>query len=64
MAKNKPTQRDIEIGLDYLVLKIYSNPSKENFNHFEKAINLYGSSGYNVNKYKDMLLELRREYRI
>jgi len=65
MAAKKPTQREIEIGLNLIISQIYSDPSKKNFKHLEKAINLYESVGYNIRNYKEEILpELRKEYNV
>jgi hypothetical protein len=48
MELEKPTQKDIEIGLDFLIKKIIEQPNVKHFAKLSKSISLFRLSGYDI----------------
>ena len=59
----KPTQRQVEIGLDYLVTKIISTIDVDKrsvmLESLKKAYYIYQGAGYDVEKFRGIYEELR-----
>ena len=66
MAK-QPTQKEVEIALDFLVSKIvHEAPTDENFERLKHAIIIFGNGyfNYDIEKYKEIYDELKKEYEV
>ena len=62
MRCKKPTQHQVEIGLDYLVTKVIENMGdKREFylERFKKALETFQSAGYDTKSYRGLYEELK-----
>jgi hypothetical protein len=60
----KPTQRQVEHGLDSLIVLLFIelDKEKENLDKFEKGINIFKTHGYDMKNYQEILKEMKEEY--
>ena len=67
METKRPTQKSVEVALDYLVNNIVQKEAnEENFERLSHAIKVFGNSyfNYDVEKYKQIYDELKQEYEV
>ena len=58
----KPTQTEVEDGLDSMIARAINEPTKKHFKILEMAIDDLESIGYPLQLYREISQELRKEY--